>query len=417
MSANPLPRTLALLEQGIADHLHIGAQLYVSRNFQPITDVALGQSRPGLDLTRDTLMLWMSAGKPVTAIAVAQLYDQKKLDLDDSVARHIPEFAQHGKSNITIRHCLTHTAGLRGPLNNFTAGTWEQIIDRICSMRPEPHWTPGEKAGYHIATTWFILGEIVARLSSTPAPGHSAAPPRVYHPLTDYLRYNLFLPLGMTDAWIGMPVERYLAYGDQLALLPSTEKGDLIVNTPANTDQATIIPRPGANFRAPAHQFARFYETLLNGGTAPDIADCRLPIADSASATQSPSTKGANRQSAIQNRQCKIQLLSPKTTHTFTSPQRVGLHDHTFNAPLDWSLGFLVNSAPYAETTPYLYGPRASPKTFGHSGNQSSVAFADPEHNLVVALAFNGMPGEQAHQSRTRAVLTTLYEELDLARA
>ena len=44
-----------------------------------------------------------------------------------------------------------------------------------------------------------------------------------------------------------------------------------------------------------------------------------------------------------------------------------------------------------------------------------SVAFADPDHHLVVALAFNGLPGEPKHQQRTRDVLTSLYEELDLA--
>jgi CubicO group peptidase (beta-lactamase class C family) len=93
------------------------------------------------------------------------------------------------------------------------------------------------------------------------------------------------------------------------------------------------------------------------------------------------------------------------------------MFDHTFLAQIDFGLGFLLNTAPYSPATPYLSGPHASKETFGHSGNQSSTAFADPAHNLVVALFFNGLPGEQAHQSRTRAVLTTLYEELDLARA
>ena len=44
------------------------------------------------------------------------------------------------------------------------------------------------------------------------------------------------------------------------------------------------------------------------------------------------------------------------------------------------------------------------------------MAFADPEHNVVVCLAFNGLPGEQKHQERVREVLGTLYEELGLGR-
>jgi hypothetical protein len=38
---------------------------------------------------------------------------------------------------------------------------------------------------------------------------------------------------------------------------------------------------------------------------------------------------------------------------------------------------------------------------------------ADPEQGLVVALAFNGMPGEAVHQRRVREVLTAVYSELN----
>ena len=50
----------------------------------------------------DTLSLWLSAGKPVTAVAIAQQVEGSRLAVDDPVARHVPEFAQHGKERITI---------------------------------------------------------------------------------------------------------------------------------------------------------------------------------------------------------------------------------------------------------------------------------------------------------------------------
>ena len=59
----------------------------------------------------DTLMLWLSAGKPLTAIAIAMLMERGQLSLDQSVASVIPEFAVNGKEVITLRHLLTHTAG------------------------------------------------------------------------------------------------------------------------------------------------------------------------------------------------------------------------------------------------------------------------------------------------------------------
>jgi CubicO group peptidase (beta-lactamase class C family) len=333
----------------------------VSVNSRTVTDIAIGESRPGVPLTNDSLVFWMSAGKPITAVAIAQIWERGKLSLDDPVARHIPEFAQHGKNRITIRHCLTHMAGFRGPMNNFTGGSWDEIIARICAMRPEPSWPPGEKAGYHVATSWFILGEIVQR-----AGGQN---------YSEYLRNEIFEPLGMPDAWIGMPSEQYQSYGNRLAMIPATENGKTNYEIPANASDSTLIPRPGANLRCPANQFIQFYEMLLNS---------------------------------------RANILSPQTVEAITAPQRVYMHDHTFNANIDWSLGFLINSVPYSPTTPYLYGPHASRRTFGHSGNQCSVAFADPVHGLAVCLAFNGMPGESAHQNRVRELLTSLYREMGL---
>jgi len=82
---------------------------------------------------------------------------------------------------------------------------------------------------------------------------------------------------------------------------------------------------------------------------------------------------------------------------------------------MDWGLGFILNSSLYgADTVPYSFGRHASPRTFGHGGAQSSVAFADPEHGLAVALLFNGMPGEARHHVRVREVLSALYEDLGL---
>src|SRR5690242_10619383 len=105
-------RTFELIQPGIDESLHIGAQLHVDRRGQTVADEAFGLARPARDgqeavaMTPDTITLWLSSGKPLTAVAVAQLWEQQKLDLDDAVARFIPEFAAHGKENITIRHLL-----------------------------------------------------------------------------------------------------------------------------------------------------------------------------------------------------------------------------------------------------------------------------------------------------------------------
>ncbi len=67
------------------------------------------------------------------------------------------------------------------------------------------------------------------------------------------------------------------------------------------------------------------------------------------------------------------------------------------------------------ETVPYGFGPHASEQAYGHSGYQSSIGFADPEHDLAVGIVFNGMPGEKAHHKRIYSVLGALYTDLGLA--
>jgi len=107
------------------------------------------------------------------------------------------------------------------------------------------------------------------------------------------------------------------------------------------------------------------------------------------------------------------QILSPQSVEALTARHRVGMMDSTFKHMMDWGLGFIPNSAMYGvETVPYAYGHHASRRAFGHSGYRSSVAFADPEHGLAVALAFNGTPSNEAHEQRIRAVLDALYEDL-----
>ena len=92
------------------------------------------------------------------------------------------------------------------------------------------------------------------------------------------------------------------------------------------------------------------------------------------------------------------------------------MFDHTFQHVLDWGLGFIPNSARYGvDTVPYGYGHHASERAFGHSGFRSSVAFADPEYGLAVALVWNGTPDNDRHERRVRAALDAVYEDLGLA--
>lgn len=319
-------------------------------------------------MTTEHLMHWFSAGKPFAAVALGQLWERGLCGLDDPVAQHLPEFAQHGKEAITLRHVLTHTGGFRSRVDlDWSAAPWEENIARVCAAKGERDWPPGRKAGYHIASGWLVLAEVVRRLDG--------------RPYDQYVREEIAVPLGLEDTWFALPDDRYRGYGDRLAPIFATEG-----KTPrmldfwrGETGAGTLLP--GASGRGPIRELARFYAMLLGGGQL----------------------EGQR-------------LLAPQTVEALVARQRTGLYDHTFGHVVDWGLGFIVDSSIYGvETVPYGYGRHASPRTFGHGGHQSSSACADPEHNLVVAIAVNGMPGEEVHHRRFLELLTTVYEELGLA--
>ena len=364
-TALSLSNTRQVIEQGIAQNLQLGAQVYVSKDLQPGIHLVIGERAPGLPMTVDTLNIWLSCTKPIAAVAFAQLWERGLLDLDDPVVRYLPEFAAHGKDRITLRHILTHTSGIRMLNIGWPNASWDEILDTICSGRPEPRWIPGHKAGYHLASSWFVLGEVIHRVDGRPFPR--------------YVRKEIFEPLGMNDSWIGMPLEKFHAYGDRIGGMFSTENHQ---PTPRNWHREPHVVgcSPGGNGYGPIHELGRFYEMLLCRGTLDGV-----------------------------------RLIRPQTLEALTTPHRVGMYDHTFKHKLDWGLGFIINSEHYgAEMPPYGYGRHASRRTFGHSGFQSSTAFADPEHQLVVAAMVNGNPGEEKHVQRFRTLVEAIYEDLDL---
>lgn len=364
-----LPRTLAALQEGIATRLHPGAQFYISLNGEVIADDALGEARPGTAMTAESLTLWMSAGKPVTALAILQLVDRGLITLDTRIADLISEFGVNGKEAITLRHILLHTAGFRGPLNNFTPGTWDEIMARVCALKQEPGWVPGERAGYHIGSSWFVLGELVRRLDG--------------RAIDAYAREEIFAPLDERHASIGVPADVFDEGQDDLALMYVTEN-EPTSDWPGNSREANVLPRPGANGRGPIRALGKMYATLLESTASP----------------AAPSYAG---------------LLSAETARLMCTRQRAGMLDQTFKQTLDWGLGVMIDSKQYVGEHAYGFGPHASPDTFGHSGNQSSCAFADPNFGLVVAWTCNGMPGEAKHQARASAINRAIYEDLTLA--
>src|SRR5271156_6539419 len=117
----------SIIQQAISDGNIPGAVLAVGHNGAVIYRKAYGnralepQHEP---MTVDTVFDLASLTKVIaTTTAVMQLVEQGKLRMNDPVAKYIPEFAQNGKEDITIRQLLTHYSGLEPDLDLTTP--WE----------------------------------------------------------------------------------------------------------------------------------------------------------------------------------------------------------------------------------------------------------------------------------------------------
>ncbi|MBX3438637.1 MAG: beta-lactamase family protein, partial [Planctomycetaceae bacterium] len=247
-----LPQASAQIRQGMREGLHNGVQLYVSRAGRVIVDGGIGYARDGVPMTRDTLTLWVSAGKPLTATAVMRLVETDRIALDAPVADYVPAFAENGKDQVTVKHLLTHTAGLRAVVTGWPNDSWSEILGRICRTRLRDGWIPGRRAAYDRDNSWFVLGEIVRRLE-----GRS---------IDVVVREDIMRPLGMQDSWMAISPDVLDAYGDRFGHVWAYKPAGLKLLR-SHDPHVVAAPSPGATCRGPIRELGMFYEMLLNRGT------------------------------------------------------------------------------------------------------------------------------------------------------
>jgi CubicO group peptidase (beta-lactamase class C family) len=153
-----------------ADGLDIGASLCLSLDGETIVDIWGGfADGAGQRLwEEDTIANIWSATKIPVIVATLVCIDRGLLDLDAPVADYWPEFAQHGKGDVTVRHAMTHRArvpGFRTPIEVETITDWDKCVERIAAEEP---WFDDDRVCYHALSFGFILGELVRRVTGKP---------------------------------------------------------------------------------------------------------------------------------------------------------------------------------------------------------------------------------------------------------
>jgi CubicO group peptidase (beta-lactamase class C family) len=268
-------------EENFRSRNDVGAAFSAYVGDRRVADLWGGAARPGEPWAEDTLVLAFSVAKGLTAFVMQLLAERGQLDIDLPVAHYWPEFARHGKGEVTVRQVLTHTAGV--PL---IPGYWPWIsLDKpdayldlrriVKGLEDAPlQWEPGTDMAYHSTTYGWLLGEVVRRITGKTLGG--------------YLHDEVAVPLGL-QMWIGTPPEVHgrvatlipdPAYdsdmfyehlspdlpGGQTAFLGRERRfGEAVLHT-YNNPSMWQAESPAANGIMDARSLARLYALLANGG-------------------------------------------------------------------------------------------------------------------------------------------------------
>ena len=341
--------------------LHPALSLCVRRKGKVVLDRAIGHVRgnapddpPGTPLvqaTPRTLFNLFSASKCVTAMLVHILEERGQLDLDAPVFEYIPEFAAHGKHKITIRHVLTHRAGVPNvpgvEISLDTAANPSAVVQKICEAKPASE--PGEKLAYHALTMGYIVGEIVERVTKKDL--RTLLYENILGPLKfEHLNYGVKpeeIPLVAENAFTGAPPFPPFSVMMEKSLgLPLQDAVKL-----SNDPRFLTGVVPSANIIATANEVSRYLQMLLQGGELDGV-----------------------------------RIMKEQTVRDAVRGQHHLEYDSFMNMPVRYGLGFMLGHRWFS-----LYG-HDTHLAFGHIGFTAVTVWADPERQVSAALMTSGKP-------------------------
>jgi CubicO group peptidase (beta-lactamase class C family) len=335
------------LDELVANGAELGIQAVAYRDGVKVVDAVAGVVAPdGPPVTPGTVFYNFSIGKGALSTLVHQEVDRGAFGYDTPVVELWPEFGAHGKEGVTVRHVLTHTAGVPGiPLTSTISdvSTWQTMIRALEDA--ELWWEPGTKTGYHAYTFGYLAGEIVRRSTGLP--------------LAEVLRDRLAAPLGFADEiFFGMPMRK---------------RGSLatLVDAPSEVDWSTMqMPEDLPMFRAaPMSLFP-----TAEFGNNPEVIGADIPAGGKTSARAI-----AKMYAALIGEVDGVRLISPERLAEATAVSVEG-HDEVFGNEARWGLGYAI-AAPS--------GLDQSETTFGMGGVGGGWAGADVAIRTSLAVTKN----------------------------
>jgi CubicO group peptidase (beta-lactamase class C family) len=242
-----------------------------------LSTLGLADVERGTPVRENTIYRIYSMTKPLTSIALMQLYEQGKLQIDDPVHKYIPAWeklavyvsgeypdfvTRPADRPMTIRDLLSHQSGLTygafdtSPVDSAYAavsplapsGTLQDMVDKLADLPLK--FSPGTRWNYSVSTD--VCGYLVQVISG--------------QPLDEYLSEHIIGPLGMVDTAFSVApasASRLAAnYG------PTPGAGLRLVDDPQGS-RFTATPTflsGGGGLTSTAHDYWRFAQALCNGG-------------------------------------------------------------------------------------------------------------------------------------------------------
>ncbi|MEO3778915.1 serine hydrolase domain-containing protein [Micromonospora sp. B11E3] len=331
----------AALDDLVGSGREAGVQVAAYLRGEPIVEEQAGLAdtvtrRP---LTAGTPVYSVSTGKGLTATVVHVLAERGQLDYDLRVADVWPEFARHGKDGITLRHALTHTAGVPALPADVTLDDFADW-DRMCAIvaDAEPLWAPGERLAYHAWTFGWIVGEVVRRVTG--------------RRVSAVLAEDVAAPLGVTgELFLGVPE----ADQGRLARVEDGNLSAMLEGISGHLPNLDRVVPPGARPDA----------TL---GLRPDVLRADVPAVGTVTARAA-----ARMYAALIGEVDGVRLISPGRLREVASVAARG-PEWVFGQEATWGLGYAVEGDGVA---------------FGSAGSGGSLAYAYPGLGLTVAATRN----------------------------
>jgi len=365
-------------EREIKEGLLPSAQVAIARQGKIAAMRTFGHAvQGGVDkpATNDTFYAIFSCTKAIVSSALWILIGEGKLDVQKRVAELIPEFGTNGKHVVTVEQVMLHISGF--PNAPYPQNEWldrKKRLERFASWRLE--WPPDSKYEYHPTSGFWVLGEIVERLSG--------------RDLRDFVRERIAEPLGLPDLRLGLPRELQsraadMIYVGQQPTLEELKQMGFPEIPEGEVNEATILGFndpgvresgiPGGGGFMTAGDLALFYQGLLKGG--------------------GPDGK---------------QIWKPELMRDVLRVRSGDHHDPYFGVRCNRALGVWV-AGDDGNGNMRGFGRTNSPLAFGHGGAGGQIAWADPATGISFGYCTNGFDRNPIRQGRRGTGLSSRAAE------